>query len=156
MRSGGRGGRRCLRRQRGTTLCPGCACGYGASRTECGLAARNLLALADVACALWALLVVDPEIVSLEDILVGAFLFTVSAGANRPLAAIGATAIGLGIAVPTVANALRWRYPGQVQYCRARRLHWVEGGLVPLVAWLVGPVLFGGSGPARQGAHFLG
>ena len=125
------------------------------SFTECGLAARNLRAVADVARALWALLVVDPEIVSLEDILVGAFLSTVSAGSDRPLAAIGATAIGLGMAVPTVANALRWRYPGQVQYCRARRLHWVEGGLVPLVAWLVGPVLFGGSVPG-QGRTFLG
>ena len=112
--------------------------------------------MADVACALWALLVVDPEIVPLKDILVGAFLFTVSTGADRPLAAIGARATGLGIAVPTVANALRRRYPGQVQYCRARRLPWVEGGLVPLVAWLVWLVLFGGSVPARQGGTFRG
>ena len=44
----------------------------------------------------------------------------------------------------------------QVQYCRARRLHWVEGGLVPLVASLVGPVYSGGSVPARQGRTFLG
>ena len=94
------------------------------SFTECGLAARTLRAVADIACPLWALLVVAPEIVFLEDVLIGAFLFTVSAGADRPLVAIGATAIGLGIAVPTVANALRWRYPGQVQFCRARRLHW--------------------------------
>ena len=90
--------------------------------TECGLAARNLRAVADVACALWALPVVDPEIVSFEDVLVRA-LYTVSAGTDRPLAAIGATAIGLGTAVPKVAHALRWRYPDQVQYCRARGLH---------------------------------
>ena len=102
-----------------------------------------------------AFLVVDPEIPSLEDVLVGAFLYTLSAGADRPLAAIGATAIGLGIAAPMVAHALRWRYPDQVQYCRARALHLVEGALVPLVAWLVGPVHSGGSVPAGQGRTFL-
>ena len=76
--------------------------------------------MAERACALCALLSATLGIVSLEDVLMGAFRCYVPSRADRPKAALGNTAWGLGIAVVTLLEELKWRYLGEVAGCMAR------------------------------------
>ena len=84
--------------------------------------ARSEIREAERACSLWALLAAAPGVLTLEDGLVGAFKLFVSAGAVEPRASIFNTPHGLGISVPALLEALRWRYPGETSACRCYAL----------------------------------
>ena len=64
-----------------------------------------------VACTLFVLLHACPGALTLEDILVGAFMHFVGTEADRPRVSIADTRVGLGIAVSVMREALQWRYP---------------------------------------------
>ena len=117
--------------------------------------ARTERRVADRACALWAVLEASPGVLAMEDLLVGAFKLYVAGGAMETRASVYNTPQGLGIAVPALLEALRWRYPGETSACRCWRLHWSEGASLPLLHSLFAPLWRGGMVQARQGCTWL-
>ena len=117
--------------------------------------ARTERRVAEHACALWAVLEASPGVLAMEDVLIGAFKLYVATGAVEPRASICNNPEGLGIAVPVLLEALRWRYPGETSACRRWRLHWSEGASLPLLHSLFAPLWVGGMVQARQGCTCL-
>ena len=113
--------------------------------------ARSEIRVAGRACSLWALLAAAPGVLTLEDVLVGAFRLFVSTVVVERRASIFNTPHGLGISVPALLEALRWRYPGETSACRCWRLHWIEGASKHLLHALLAPLWHGGPVPARHG-----
>ena len=112
--------------------------------------ARTERRVAECACALWAMLEASPEVLAMEDVLVGAFKLYIATGAVETRESICNTPAGLGIAVPALLEALRWRYPGETSACRCWQLHWSEGASLPLLHSLFAPLWRGGMVQARQ------
>ena len=100
--------------------------------------------VAERAYARWAVPAVVLGVLAPEDVLVGAFKPYVATGVLEPRASIYNTPQGLGIAVPALVEALRWRYSGETSACRYWRLHWSEGATLPLLHALFAPVWHGG------------
>ena len=117
--------------------------------------ARTERRVAEHACALWAVPEASPGVLAMEDVLIGAFKLYVATGAVELRASICNTPEGLGIAVPVLLEALRWRYPGETSACRCWRLHWSEGASLPLLHSLFAPLWVGGMVQARQGCTWL-
>ena len=117
--------------------------------------ARTERRVAEHACAPWAVLEASPGVLAMEDVLIGAFKLYVATGAMEPKASICNTPEGLGIAVPVLLEALRWRYPGETSACRCWRLHWSEGASLALRHSLFAPLRVGGMVQVRQGCTWL-
>ena len=117
--------------------------------------ARTERRVAERACALWAVLEASPGVLAMADVLVGAFKLYVATGAMETRASIFNTPQGLGIAVPALLEALRWRYPEKMSACRCWRLHWSEGASLPLLHALFAPLWRGGMVQACQGCTWL-
>ena len=129
--------------------------GYVRKITASQPLARTERRVAVHACALWAVLEASPGVPAMEDVLIGAFKLYVATRAVEPRASICNTPQGLGIAVPALLAALRWRYPGETSACRCWRLHWSKGASLPLLHSLFAPLWVGGMVQARQGCTWL-
>ena len=119
--------------------------------------ARLEIRVAERVCSLWALLAAAPGVLVLEDVLVLAFRLFVSTGAVEPRASIFNFNMphGLGISVPALLEALRWRYPGETSACRCWCRHCSEGANVYLLHSLLAPLWHGGPILARQGSTHM-
>ena len=122
--------------------------------TASQLVARTERRVAERACALWAVLEASPGVLAMEDFLVGAFKLYVATGAMKTRASICNTPQGLGIAVPALLEALRWRYPGETSACLLEAAMERGGELAPL-AYAVCPPLARGHGPGALGLYLV-
>ena len=115
--------------------------------------ARTERRVAEHACALWAVLEASPGVLAMEDVLIGAFKLYVATGAAEPRASICNTPEGLGIAVPVLLEALRWRYPGGNERVPLLEAALQRRGELAPSAFSVCPPLGGGYGAGAPGVY---